>query len=585
MVCHEQTLVNKQGDCGCPENLASSKSFSDADSQESQNITRLRVPRGNGDLLITPPVSEVKCAVARNRELFKQNKTLADRRQKARLEALEIARQYTAAICPELPRCTQCSVEEFTGEKSFYVTGHQPEIFHPGVWVKNVLIDELAKQHRGISLNVIIDSDAVKSHSVKIPTEKNGRVVQETIPIDHWPIGVPWEELQVVDDELFESFAKRIEKQTGKQSENSLLKEFWGDVVSEVKKSGSVVNGLVAGRVRLERSLGINNLEVPISLLANSGGYRDFLAELILDADRLLQVYNCTLDEYRKINHIKSVMQPVPDLLKKDGWNELPIWIWNEKSKLRRSLFVQSNSGQLLLSDRAGWESRLDDNTENDLSSRIELVTSHLLRLQKQGVRFRTKALMTTAYLRLFIADWFVHGIGGAKYDEITDLMIAKFWNIPAPQFQVATGTLWLPIANRHAAPSTSSNQLRQQLRYAKENPEVLLTKSQINLAVQLLEAKKELITQQKQARTEGLTRSERRAKFEVNSDRYQQLKRVRSSLQKRASNKLNQLESKITQTRRVEEDLQVTNGREYPICCYPLETLQTFEHKIRNHE
>ncbi len=390
----------------------------------------------------------------------------------------------------------------------------------------------------------------------------------------------------MVDSKLFESFADRVAKQEMMRSEKSVTKKFWQNTVSEVQKNGSVVNGLVAGRVHLERSLGINNYEVPISWLANSAGYRDFLAELILNANQLLEIYNNILGEYRKQHHIKSTMQPVPNLLKQGGWIELPIWVWNNKTKHRRSLFVKSETGNILLSDRTGWESRIDNATEADQQTTdcFQLISSHLHRLQKQGSRFRTKALMTTAYLRLFIADWFIHGIGGAKYDEITDSIIAEFWDIPAPQFQVATGTLWMPMANRPSKPIIGSAQLKQQLRYAKENPEILLPKTNVKMVSELLELKKELINQDEQERLERSTHENWLPRRRQSIYRYSEFKRIREALLRLelVRNKLKELEREIEQTIQIENDLQATNGREYPICCYPMETLQTFEEKIR---
>ncbi len=582
MVCEGQTLSNEQGSACFQKRRALSKQSTAADSQKCQLPSRLRVPRGNGNLLIVPPVSEVSDAVARNRELFKQNESLVARRKKARLETLKIARRYTASIYPEQTSCFEGS----EGEPFFFLTGHQPELFHPGVWVKNVLIDELAKQNNGISLNVIIDSDAVKSHSIKIPVQQKGRFVQKRKVIDNWPPGVPWEELQMVDSKLFESFADRIAEQEMMPSEKCVTKKFWQNTVSEVKKSGSVVNGLVTGRVHLERSLGINNYEVPISWLANSESYRDFLAELILNANQLLEIYNGILAEYRKRHHIKSAMQPVPDLLQQNEWIELPIWVWNNKTKHRRSLFVKTEAGNILLSDRVGWESLIENRTgaESEKTDCFQLISSHLHRLQKQGTRFRTKALMTTAYLRLFVADWFIHGIGGAKYDEITDSIIADFWNIPAPQFQVATGTLWMPMDNRPSKPIVSSAQLKQQLRYAKENPEILLPETNVNMVRELLELKKELISQDEQERLERSTHENWLPQRGQSYYRYAEFKRIREALLglELVKNKLKELERKIEQTIQIENDLQTTNGREYPICCYPLKALQTFEEKIR---
>jgi hypothetical protein len=50
-------------------------------------------------------------------------------------------------------------------------------------------------------------------------------------------------------------------------------------------------------------------------------------------------------------------------------------------------------------------------------------------------------------FLRLIVCDQFVHGIGGALYDEITDRVIRKRLGIDAPAFCVTTATLLFPAA------------------------------------------------------------------------------------------------------------------------------------------
>ena len=39
-------------------------------------------------------------------------------------------------------------------------TGHEPILCHPGVWIKNHLIQYLAKKLDGIGVNMIVDNDA-----------------------------------------------------------------------------------------------------------------------------------------------------------------------------------------------------------------------------------------------------------------------------------------------------------------------------------------------------------------------------------------------------------------------------------------
>lgn len=584
MVCHEQTLANQSpGNC-CLDEQPEQPAKDPSVSQFCKGLNRLRVPRGDGDLLVVPCVSQVPQGVANNRSLFEQADTkyagqsLTARRAKVRSEILSLARKYTASLCPDIPFETENLDDKYSCEKPLFVTGHQPELFHPGVWTKNILIDELASRFQGCSLNVVIDSDTVKSNHVTIPIQNQGRYLTQRVQIDSWPVGIPWEELRVVDEKLFESFADRTICKLPGQAADSALKKLWPEVVSEARRSKMITTGLVAGRVCLERKLGIFNYEIPLSLVEDSVCFQDFLAELIIRAKELQQIYNESLARYRTQYRIRSAMQPVPDLNKEGQWSELPIWVWNNRSTVRRSLFVKTESGQLLLSDLHQW------NYQIDIDNSSETLSSHLQGLQQQGIRFRTKALMTTAFLRLFLSDWFVHGIGGAKYDEITDLIIARFWNLPAPQFQIATGTLYFPVDHRPPAPLKSSSQLKQQLRYAEENPESLLSDLQKKQATSILELKKELTVQKQQSRVEGLTRLERRARRPENRKRHHEFQQVRNSLREIVSNKFQQLHNEIAQAELIEQDLLVTNSRDYPICCYPLETLQCFEEKNRAH-
>jgi hypothetical protein len=49
-------------------------------------------------------------------------------------------------------------------------------------------------------------------------------------------------------------------------------------------------------------------------------------------------------------------------------------------------------------------------------------------------------------FARLLIGDLFVHGIGGAKYDELGDTILHHFFELPPPGFLTATMTLWLGL-------------------------------------------------------------------------------------------------------------------------------------------
>src|SRR5689334_21153410 len=56
--------------------------------------------------------------------------------------------------------------------------------------------------------------------------------------------------------------------------------------------------------------------------------------------------------------------------------------------------------------------------------------------LGQNRLRISPRALTLTTFFRLLLADQFVHGIGGARYDRVTDRLIARFLGIePPPRF------------------------------------------------------------------------------------------------------------------------------------------------------
>jgi hypothetical protein len=75
-------------------------------------------------------------------------------------------------------------------------------------------------------------------------------------------------------------------------------------------------------------------------------------------------------------------------------------------------------------------------------------------------------------YARLVLSDLFIHGIGGAKYDELTDLIIRRFFGIEPPAYVTATATFRLPIER----PNVSLEDVRtgveriRELRYRPES-------------------------------------------------------------------------------------------------------------------
>ena len=119
------------------------------------------------------------------------------------------------------------------------------------------------------------------------------------------------------------------------------------------------------------------------------------------------------------------------------------------RTRRRRRLFARAcpPDENRCISDRQSWEARLPLSAEGDAAGAVE----RLMELQRGGVRIRPRALVTTLWARLALGDLFIHGIGGAKYDCVTDRLIERFFGLAPPRFLVVSATLHLPIEHRRA--------------------------------------------------------------------------------------------------------------------------------------
>ena len=63
------------------------------------------------------------------------------------------------------------------------------------------------------------------------------------------------------------------------------------------------------------------------------------------------------------------------------------------------------------------------------------------------GWKVRPRALTLTLFTPIGFADGFIHGIGGGKYDEVTDDIMRRFFQIEPPGYAVVSAMIRLPIA------------------------------------------------------------------------------------------------------------------------------------------
>lgn len=141
---------------------------------------RLRAPATDGGLLVDPPWGEVRGLAASNAGRLSgwdydvQGRQAARLRDLARREIVYLAREFLRRHgLEEGPAALESPGSPHV---PLVVTGHQPELFHPGVWVKNFAASAIARSCGGIALNLIVDNDIPKDSSIRVPAVRDGRI-------------------------------------------------------------------------------------------------------------------------------------------------------------------------------------------------------------------------------------------------------------------------------------------------------------------------------------------------------------------------------------------------------------------------
>lgn len=471
---------------------------------------RYRAPYENGAVLADPPFAALPALVDANRKLLDRDNVtigglpLRELRSLARREALELAGGE--------------------GDGPLLLAGHQPELSHPGVWVKNFALNGLAKKLGGIPLHLVVDNDTLKSTSLRFPAFDSGNpasVRLESVAFDSFSGEVPYEDRRIEDAEhtcAFDSFADRAKQLWSNWSYEPLLLQMWPSVVDHHHPSELIGERFTQARRQYEREWGCHNLELPVSRLSRTRAFALFAQHVLGDLPRFREVYNAAVRAYREANGIRSANHPVPDLT--DG--EAPFWVRTGEGKRQRAT------------------------ASSDVS------------------KLRPRALTLTLFARVCLGDFFIHGIGGGKYDEVTDAIIRDYFGIEPPAYQVLSATLHLPLP---AFPSTADDLTRaeRRVRDLQWNPHRHLSAEQLaNPDVLALVATREELVANKPP-------------YGARREWYRTLHATTERLRVFVAGEFPHAEAELRRVRNEVGANAILHRRDYPWVLYPEETLRPF--------
>jgi hypothetical protein len=302
------------------------------------------------------------------------------------------------------------------------MSGHQPVIYHSGISFKVELLSRFSAASGALAVNISIDSDTGSDGAELLwlaPDRKKGDLLIKGRSIAQY------------GDALYAG--QRI-------AEAPLVADVFSEAASDLSSCGFLeaarrIKGVgelycrLAGinivtahaTVRWLAKPELRVLELPIStLLSGDKGCEEFpklVSELAYDYPRLVNVYNQTLDSYRAEHRIENQANPFPNMRSRVDNDEslgveLPLWrIAGDSRGVRREAIFS------LAVDRGE------------------------LKCLSAGEYLATRGSITTMLLRGFCSDLFVHGLGGAKYDQFVDRFAVAYLGIKLPSYVVASRT------------------------------------------------------------------------------------------------------------------------------------------------
>jgi hypothetical protein len=406
-----------------------------------------RVPRGDREAFFWPPAGDLAALVERNRRLLGSytfalaGRPVQEFRAAARAEAMALARQYAERWGFKVDR-------ERPEAAPVIVTGHQPPPFHPGVWIKNFLAGGLARAVGGVGLNLIVDNDEARGQTVRFPVRaenaSGGEVRTAEVALASGG-GLPLEEqgAAALDTAAFDEIARSVPPALA-----GPWRRFAGLLKAAAVACASAGEALTVARRQLEEELGLRNLELPVSAMADAEAFHFFVAWMLVEHEAVFAAYNGALAEYRRVYRERSAAQPVPDLARDGRRVELPLWIWRAGEKRRRLWVEPGQGGAIALfadHERIGV---LEDGAVRTRrgSGGASSSVAQLAALRQAGWKVRPRALSMTLFVRLAVGDVFIHGLGGALYDKITDGLFERLWGVRPPELILASCTVRLPL-------------------------------------------------------------------------------------------------------------------------------------------
>jgi hypothetical protein len=441
-----------------------------------KTLQDLTIPRQEDVIFVRPEASQWFRLRAENKS---PSETLPHRTE-SRSELLAIARNYTRELgdgsCPDIV------------SDNIIATGHQPSWHHCGILAKDLVACKFAQAVGGTALHLVLDHDICDT-ALMLPEKDTEEYWHfRKVQVESEPQNIPLELRPPPGQAQLKTFLETVVSAHPERFCSSIWPECKGSANNQPPRFRSVADLITYLQCVLKGALGLEMLYLPVSELCKSTAFVDFVVSIISNAAVFAGCYNegvARQTDGGKPRGTKVIARLAFD--KAAGRIELPFWLISPSGR-RTSLHVGGESSDKIRIGTASAElGELDAKQADGKARQLKDI------IKEQGYLLRPKAVALTLFVRLYLADLFVHGVGAASYEPVTDYVIERFYNVKPPRFAVATCTMRLSSA---ASAQQDISALRNRLRRIRHNPEEYIAEPALagEPVASLLRSKKELI-------------------------------------------------------------------------------------------
>ncbi len=517
-----------------------------------------RIPKGHGELFFDPPLAQWKEDALRNRERLVKESFWGQSALKVRA-AMNLPTEYPLIF-----------------------SGHQPVFFHPGLWVKCLAASTLAEAVQGTAIHKITDTALAPEHLHYLPeVEDNGKSRKKILEfftnkdLKKQERITPYCFLPPPDYSALEKIFSDAQVYCPDPVKNN-IRQYEEKIFKGIHKNATWNSFHLSVMSILDQICGTQRLYLEASKVWAFEPFYFFVAQWLKNLPELNDCYNQSLEEYRKKHGITHDLEPMPNLKFEDWWFEIPFW-GATKYHQRHSLWAKNDGKHIVLKIKGGegsYSLSLDD-PQKELSA--------------LNISIWPKAIPQTLFCRMYLCDFFIHGTGGAVYEEVGDMIFSRYFRLKPLSFGVATGTYLVDPKESHGVDVvlTYEEKIAAWERALEKNPEYLFTKPE--------DWKRDLPSFMhpiflETANNPGLRKlaTEKERLISLLKDPAQRsqaskkIKEVNFALYDGYTDVLKALEKGLLDVGKVKDTKDVLSFREYPFFCYPPETFTDMKEKIR---